>query len=357
MNFFQSRKLNFNCFIFSMGLSIGFVFAFYSKNILAPIQISISSYIPMTSSPMLQPDAIHPTVQTRPFLLAQTISPPLLVESTPPNKVAFMFLTRGPIPLSQLWELFFKGHEGLFSIYVHAHPSYNDTIPQDSVFHGTRIASKPVRWAHISLIDAEKRLLTNALLDPLNQRFVLLSDSCIPLFNFTTIYNYLANSKLSNIHAYDEDKESGRGRYNPQMSPDITIKDWRKASQWFEVTRDLAIRIVDEQKYYNLFKKYCHHPCFNDEHYLPTMINILYGRMISNHTLTFVDWSKVGPHPRRFVQNEITENLLNSIRSGYGECVYYGNTTSICVLFARKFSPDTLKPLLALAPLLFGLSS
>ncbi|KAM0000862.1 putative glycosyl transferase, family 14 [Helianthus debilis subsp. tardiflorus] len=59
-----------------------------------------------------------------------------------PYKIAFMFLTPGPLPLSPLWELFFKGHKGLFSIYVHPHPSYNDTTPHDSIFYGTRITSQ-----------------------------------------------------------------------------------------------------------------------------------------------------------------------------------------------------------------------
>ena len=33
-----------------------------------------------------------------------------------------------------------------------------------------------VIWGRISMIDAERRLLTNALRDPENQQFVLLSD-------------------------------------------------------------------------------------------------------------------------------------------------------------------------------------
>lgn len=57
-------------------------------------------------------------------------------------KVAFMFLTKGAIPLGPLWEKFFKGHEGFYSIYVHPHPEFNFTVPEDSVFHGTRIPSK-----------------------------------------------------------------------------------------------------------------------------------------------------------------------------------------------------------------------
>ncbi|CAI0437079.1 unnamed protein product [Linum tenue] len=65
------------------------------------------------------------------------VSPP-----RPAAKVAFMFLTRGPLPLAPLWELFFKGHEGFYSVYVHNLPHYNHTDPLDSVFHGRRIPSK-----------------------------------------------------------------------------------------------------------------------------------------------------------------------------------------------------------------------
>lgn len=61
-------------------------------------------------------------------------------KSTP--RIAFMFLTRGELPLSPLWEKFFKGYEGLYSIYVHPHPHFNGSAPQNSVFYGRRIPSK-----------------------------------------------------------------------------------------------------------------------------------------------------------------------------------------------------------------------
>ncbi|KAH9653787.1 Core-2/I-branching beta-1,6-N-acetylglucosaminyltransferase family protein [Citrus sinensis] len=34
-------------------------------------------------------------------------------------KVAFMFMTRGSLPFELLWDKFFNGHEGKFSVYVH----------------------------------------------------------------------------------------------------------------------------------------------------------------------------------------------------------------------------------------------
>jgi Core-2/I-Branching enzyme len=54
------------------------------------------------------------------------------------NKVAFMFMTKGKMPLMPLWERFFKGYKEKFSIYVHV-----STEPHESsVFHGRNIPSK-----------------------------------------------------------------------------------------------------------------------------------------------------------------------------------------------------------------------
>lgn len=203
---------------------------------------------------------------------------------------------------------------------------------------------------------AERRLLGNALLDVSNQRFVLLSESCIPIMNFKTTYNYLMNSNLSFVESYDDLGKGGRGRYNPKMSLYINITNWRKSSQWYEATRDLAIKIVSDQKYYKLFEDYCLPPCYCDEHYLPTFLNILYPELTSNTTITYVDWSTRGAHPVKFGWDLITEELLNGIRYGT-ECFYNGNVTRICFMFARKFAPNTLEPLLRIAPLLFGFDS
>jgi len=57
-------------------------------------------------------------------------------------KIAFMFLTKGPLPLAPLWERFFKGHEKLFSIYIHSLPSYQPQFPPTSVFYGRQIPSQ-----------------------------------------------------------------------------------------------------------------------------------------------------------------------------------------------------------------------
>ncbi|KAH7533266.1 hypothetical protein FEM48_Zijuj04G0112400 [Ziziphus jujuba var. spinosa] len=269
-------------------------------------------------------------------------------------KVAFMFLTKGPLPLAPLWEKFFQGHQGFYSIYVHADPSFNDTVPETSVFYGRRIPSQPVYWGTGTMVDAERRLLANALLDTSNQRFILLSESCIPLFNFKTVYDHLINFKISFLGSFDDPRKLGRGRYNPKMWPQINITDWRKGSQWFEVHRELANLIVSDQKFYPIFQEYCHPPCYMDEHYFPTLVNMLSPESNSNRSITWVDWSRGGSHPRKFGWVDINDEFLNQIRFGSDQCLYNGNKTSMCFLFARKFLPNTLEPLLRIAPLLLG---
>ncbi|KAL0462013.1 UNVERIFIED_CONTAM: Glycosyltransferase BC10 [Sesamum latifolium] len=272
-------------------------------------------------------------------------------------KVAFMFLTPGSLPLSPLWDMFFKGHQGMYSIYVHPHPSYNESLPTTSAFYGRRIPSQvPVYWGTMSMIDAERRLLANALLDKHNQRFVLLSDSCIPLFNFTTVYNYLMGTNHSFLGSFDDPRKIGRGRYNRRMWPTITVEQWRKGSQWFEIHRDLAVQIVSDRTYYQVFHEFCHPPCYNDEHYLPTLVNILSGEVNSNRSVTWVDWPRDGPHPRKFGWVDVNVELLHRIRFG-SECRYSANVTNVCHLFARKFLPSTLRVLLKVAPVALGFGS
>lgn len=268
-------------------------------------------------------------------------------------KIAFMFLAKGPIPLAPFWEKFFQGHDGFYSIYVHSDPFYKGVMSENSVFHGRQVPSKPVTWGKPSMIDAERRLLANALLDFSNERFILLSESCIPLFNFTTVYKYLINSNHSFVASYDDPRNIGRGRYSQEMYPTINITQWRKGSQWFEANRKVAVSVVSDTKYYPVFAEHCYPPCYTDEHYIPTLVNIQFPEENSNRSITWVDWSKNGPHPGRFDWRAITPEFLNQVRFG-DNCTYNGLNTSLCSLFARKFVPNTLKPLLQLSSLLFG---
>ncbi|GJP64785.1 hypothetical protein CLOP_g21732 [Closterium sp. NIES-67] len=118
------------------------------------------------------------------------------------GKIAFLFLTRGPIPFAPLWERFFLGHEGRYSVYVHA-SNTSFAFPADSsaVFRDRLIPGGEVRWGGISMVDAERRLLAAALEDPSNEHFALLSESCIPLWPFDFVHRYVSSTHVSFVDA------------------------------------------------------------------------------------------------------------------------------------------------------------
>ncbi|KAL0658625.1 hypothetical protein Bca4012_079210 [Brassica carinata] len=277
-------------------------------------------------------------------------------------KIAFMFLTLGPLPFAPLWERLLKGHEKHSSVYIHSQVSSLGEFPASSVFYSRQIPSQKAlddwinfilaqvaEWGRMSICDAERRLLANALLDTSNEWFILLSESCIPLYNFTTIYGYISKSKHSFMGSFDDPSPYGRGRYNGHMSPEVSIEQWRKGSQWFEVNRELAVSIVKDTLYYPKFKEFCTPACYVDEYYFPTMLTIEKPAALANRSLTWVDWSRGGAHPATFGEPDINEDFFARIMKR-DNCTYNGESTSMCSLFARKFSPSALEPLIQIAP-------
>ncbi|XP_021744116.1 uncharacterized protein LOC110710162 [Chenopodium quinoa] len=287
------------------------------------------------------------------------------VESKNP-KIAFMFLTPGTLPFERLWDKFFRGHEGRFSVFVHA--SREKPVHVSRYFLGRDIRSDSVVWGKISMVDAERRLLAHALKDPDNQHFVLLSDSCIPLHNFDYIYNYLMFTNVSFLDCFLDLGPHGTGRYSEHMLPEIEKDDFRKGSQWFTMKRQHALIVMADSLYYRKFKLYCRpgmehgKNCYADEHYLPTFFHMTDPGSIANWSVTYVDWSERKWHPRSFRAEDITYELLRnmtfldqSVHLTSDEknpvtitpCLWNGQKRP-CYLFARKFYPETLEKLITL---------
>ena len=90
--------------------------------------------------------------------------------------------------------------QDLFSVYVHAPPGYQ--FSSDNLFHGYEIAA-PVdtgrAWGQFSLIQAEVRLIEEAVKDPLNRKFVLLSEACVPLHSPEVMYLQLMSELKSRL--------------------------------------------------------------------------------------------------------------------------------------------------------------
>ncbi|KAK9829906.1 hypothetical protein WJX72_008600 [[Myrmecia] bisecta] len=351
-------------------------------------------------------------------------------------KVALMFLTRGALPHQAMWVewlAIMDGliptdliHEGLcatdlapcltswqqqlaerkgigsepgerqllFSVYVHPSKDYKQPYIEH-VFNQAVIRKRVVtQWGSHSLVDAARALIRTALQDPLNQVFVLLDETTIPLYPPTLVWQQLLEEGVSRINPCYNRKVRNNTmlRWSPEMDPPIPAWLWRKSSQWFTLTRRHAQLIDSDVELDALFEQHCvrgwdealnrARGCYPDEHYFPTLL-AYYGlekeTSCASNTV-YVDWRGADSHPRSFQPEEVTAKRVRRIREGKrrkcnGEVVIRqslamfvatANMTSYsckrsrptynsqliskgaCSLFARKFEAPTVSSVMDL---------
>lgn len=335
------------------------------------------------------------------LVLMQTQYSRILVLASLPSpfvhrpKIAFLFIARNRLPLDIVWDVFFQGEkENKFSIFVHSRPGFlfNKATTRSVHFLNRQLNSSiQVDWGGATMIQAERILLEHALLDPLNERFVFLSDSCIPLYNFSYTYDYIMSTSTSFVDSFADTKE---GRYNPKMDPVIPVHNWRKGSQWVVLTRKHAHVVVRDDTVFPMFQQHCkrkslpefwrdqplpadgskEHNCIPDEHYVQTLLaqEGLEGE-ITRRTLTHTSWDlkssknreRQGWHPVTYKFSDATHELIKSIKKI--DNVYYETEyrrewcsnkrkPSPCFLFARKFTRPAALRLLNMSAGSFRLS-
>ncbi|KVH93445.1 uncharacterized protein LOC112517414 [Cynara cardunculus var. scolymus] len=285
-----------------------------------------------------------------------------------PKKLAFLFLTAGPLPLAPLWELYFNRtkRENLYNIYIHADPNLRYDPPFQGVFSNRTIPSKPTRRHTPSLAAAHRRLLAQALLhDPSNYMLALVSPSCIPLHSFDFTYRMLVKSKKSFIEIL-ENEVGARGRWAARgettMLPEVTLETFRIGSQFSVLTRQHARVVVSDTRLWSKFKLPCLqeniYRCYPEENYLPTLLSMVDRKGCVPATLTYVDWKgHHNGHPHTFHESEVGPDLIAALRRRrprYGDEEMNGSDASVRrrshpFLFARKFGADTVGALMEIA--------
>ncbi|KMZ66643.1 Core-2/I-branching beta-1,6-N-acetylglucosaminyltransferase familyprotein [Zostera marina] len=282
--------------------------------------------------------------------------------SPPLKKIAFLFLTNSNLSFAPLWERFFHGtNSDLYNIYVHADPTVQIHHPSSGIFFRRFIqGSKATQRASPTLISAARRLMAAALLDdPSNAFFAIFSQHCIPLHSFRFVYKTLFffnrnrhhsphNTSRSFIEIIADDpllRDRYVARGDNVMMPEIPFDRFRVGSQFFVLTRPHTIMVVRDRILWRKFRMPClkakADSCYPEEHYFPTLLSMQDPKGCSQYTLTRVNWTgSVNGHPHTYHPGEISPKLVKNLRKSNSTYSY---------LFARKFSPDCLRPLLRIA--------
>lgn len=262
------------------------------------------------------------------------------------RKLAFLFMSRGHMPLEDVWREFFrwKTNSSHYTIYVHTHATFK--FPVSSFFHGKQLAEMEsgAGWGNMGQVRGIKRLVRAALADPLNAWFLMLSESCVPLHPFETFRSALLGFNKSVVNACDfgANQMETETRWRPGLeSVGLVKSNWRKSATWFALLRSHAEVFANETKMEKGWEKV---PCC-DEHYLPT---ILAHAGLDNETtcsdgFVHVHWkSPLDSHPWTYTGEELSPELFRHLNEPVSNVAGFGLRCSgvpgVCHFTARKFA-------------------
>ncbi len=235
------------------------------------------------------------------------------------DKIAFCFLTMGDINQLNIWKDFFKGHENKYNIYIH--PKDSSKVSKS---YKKYIIKKNIntQWGDISLVNATLELFREAYKDKKNKLFILLSDSCIPLYNFDYIYNYLitTNKNICPIMYFEPPKL--KYRYIALKDVNfIPYKNFQKTSQWCVMKRNAVEFLIDADNNYTDLYTNMFAP---DEHYFINMFDKYHIKYLNNR-VTFDNWeeesenSKHRPLPKTY----LTVTKQDIVKARQEGCLFF----------------------------------
>ncbi|KAL4426017.1 hypothetical protein ABPG75_010033 [Micractinium tetrahymenae] len=241
----------------------------------------------------------------------------------------------------------------LFSVYVHAPPNIKDEdLPP--FFRGRLIADRlQPQWGTHQLVEATRNLLWEAFRDPLNERFVLLSESDIPLYDPLTLHQQLMADTKSRMNLCRRAAPTDTRRWSWRMamslsSPHLKAWHWRKSSQWFGLLRRHVEVVLQDVEVFRRFEEHCWNgwdgdykrwrDCYSDEHYIPTL---LASKGLDAESSCYIDgivaadWSAGGAHPKAYRSWEVRRGLIHKARGEDRGC----NATAAISGGQRMFVP------------------
>ncbi|XRB03793.1 glycosyltransferase BC10 [Pycnococcus provasolii] len=203
-------------------------------------------------------------------------------------------------------------HPGPFSSYRFRH---------NSVFANRKIRDvvPDVSWGDVSIVTATRNLLRAALKHPHNARFLLLSETCIPVRPFPCVYRTLAEAG----HRSFIQTTPTNDRYPSEMdtvprAERVYPRHWRKGSQWWVLTRAHAELAIGETAIFKSFLRLCRRdmptksggPCIADEHYFQTVL--AYHKReseVMRRSVTYTLWNDGFASPEMFGETNIKSRI------------------------------------------------
>ena len=228
-------------------------------------------------------------------------------------KICFCFLTYYGLERVDIWNNFFKDIDtNLYKVYIH--PKYSN-FSIDKYLFPINIVQNRVETTgktNISIVNATIRLLENAYNDSNNNQelthYIFLSQSCIPIYDFNTIYKTVILFNKSVIGKKDNNKKERYFQLNVYLKQYISYKQFTKQQPNMVLIKDDVRKIIT-----NNFTNYFSNMICPDEHYFINILLYLLGSKIIFNQIVFCNYNLNATQGLDFIY--VDENLIKSIRN------------------------------------------
>lgn len=226
------------------------------------------------------------------------------------EKVALLFLTVNELNHPSLWKGLLE-KDDRFTIYIHSKHKMKDKF-----FKKHRIKKiVPTSWGYH--VKAWQMLFKEAVKDPENTKFVLLSESCVPLQSLDYIYEELTKDN----HGY---MEFSRPFWSPKNAREVVElpKEHRWVGpEWVILNREQAQLVVQDTAVIPVVAK---HPS-DAESYFASLLSyhgVLFDGEVVRQRTTYTNWKlRDGAHPYTF--REATEFDIEMLRSARASGAFF----------------------------------
>ncbi len=235
------------------------------------------------------------------------------------EKIALLFLTRSDLNHSELWKQLLEEAPNRFNVYFHS----KDPL-EDPYFQPYRIPKiVPTTWSiHTK---AWQLLIKEAVKNPENVRFALLSESCIPLYSLTHIYKKIMSDEFTHMFFRKPWWPSNNPREVKSIKSKFRYGNW----EWIVLNRKHAELVAEDKKVIKIISQY-----ENDQESYFSSLFAIHGCLSGetyNKSYTYMNWEHSingGASPYPFTEESAFNDTLI-------EEAYSGGA-----LFARKFAPE-----------------
>ena len=194
-------------------------------------------------------------------------------------KIAFLFLTIDDVNFPEIWEYYFKNNNDKFNIYCH--PKNPQNVKTSWLKKNIIKNLTTTKWGHFT--NAVINLLKSALINKDNEKFMIVSESCLPIKSFESFYSMLKSDDIKtsyiNISKNDNIINIKHSKIDDSYLSNINII---KHSGWFCLSRHHVKRLLINSNIYKFNKIIA-----GDEN----ILSLIYpSNNIINFQITYDNW-------------------------------------------------------------------